>query len=122
MPATCSVTLYSTRDGRISPTPDGAVMLRGYAAKFAVILVVRRRGPVRPGQVVEDLEARSVFVVGNRPVEVVRSIMKRESGQQRNRVRTTTLVEVGMGLFRFREHSIAPSTMRRWEQRFPTIV
>jgi hypothetical protein len=61
---TSSATLCSTHDGRISPAPDGAVMLGGYAAKFPVIL----------------------------------------------------------GLFRFREHSIARSTIRRWDERFPTIV
>ena len=113
---------YWTRDGMARPSTSCPIRLHGYAAKYAVILVVRRRGTARPADVVSDLAGRSVVISGRRPVEVVRSIMKRESGQQPNRVRRATLEQVGPGQFAFVSESLAPSTVRRWEHRLAALL
>jgi hypothetical protein len=113
---------YSTRDGVARPRDREPVELHGYAAKYAVILTVKRLGITRPADVLNDLEIRHFRIAGQRPLEVVRSIMKREAGIQRNRKRPPTLVSLRDGRFRFREASLTTTTQKRWEKFLPTVT
>ncbi len=113
---------FCTRDGVARPTEREPLELYGYAAKYAVILTVKRLGTTRPIDVLNDLETRNFRIAGRRPAEVVRSIMKREAGLQRNRKRPPTLVSLGDGQFRFREASLTTTTRKRWEQLLPTVA
>jgi hypothetical protein len=112
---------FSTRDGVARPTAHEPLELYGYAAKYAVIFTIKRLGITRPIDVLTDLETRNFRIAGQRPLEVVRSIMKREAGFQRNRKRPPTLVSLGDDGFRFREASLTTTTRKRWEQRLPTV-
>jgi hypothetical protein len=113
---------FSTRDGVARSSAQEPLELFGYAAKYAVILTVKRLGVTRPIDVLDDLERRHFRIAGQRPLEVVRSIMKREAGFQRNRKRQPTLVSLGAGQFRFRDASLTVTTQKRWEKIFPTVI
>ncbi len=104
----------------LRPSLACPALLNGTYLRYAIVFSVCRLGIATPADVFGHLVDHHFLVNGARPIEVVRSAMKRASAGTHMRA-MPPLRRMEDGRFTVRRPPFADSTRRRWEQRLPTL-